>query len=267
LDMGKDSAIQWTHHTFNPWWGCTRVSPGCTNCYAETFARRVGVKWGPQAERRVFGDKHWNEPLKWNREAEKAGERRRVFCASMADVFEDRPELEAERAKLWLLIAQTPSLDWLLLTKRPEKMSWMAPPHWSPRWPSNVWAMTTVEDQQRAEERLPALKAIPAVVRGLSVEPLLGPLVLDLAGISWVIVGGESGHGARPFDLAWARSIVNQCQEAQVPVFVKQLGAQPWAPEALQRKSEGTSPLRLKDKKGGDPSEWPEELRVRELPA
>lgn len=98
--MGADSKIEWTHHTFNPWWGCTRVSPGCEHCYAETFAKRVGVKWGVQADRRVFADKHWAEPIKWNRSAGERRVRERVFCASMADVFEDRPELTAERAKL-----------------------------------------------------------------------------------------------------------------------------------------------------------------------
>lgn len=314
--MGKNSSISWTDHTFNPWWGCTRVSRGCEKCYAETFAKRVGVKWGPQAERRFFGEKHWNEPLKWNREAEKSGERRRVFCASMADVFEDRPELIDERLKLWALIDKTPNLDWLLLTKRSENMAWMAPAHWSPRWPGNVWAMTSVENQEVAAKRILHLLEVPAVVHGLSVEPLLGPLNLrrievvtpstfgpgvyldaltgHLVGpddmlanrINWVIVGGESGGTARPFDLAWARVLVAQGREAGTAIFLKQVGARPidsdylsgtFAPhdrrslaaaKVLRVKPEeiGFNLLLLKDKKGGDPAEWPEDLRVRETP-
>src|SRR4051794_13231176 len=109
--MGETTEISWTHSTFNPWWGCAKVSPGCTNCYAESFAKRTGHKvWGVAGERRIFGEKHWNEPRKWNRDAEKAGERHRVFCASMADVFEDHPIAEVERPKLWRLIEQTPWL-------------------------------------------------------------------------------------------------------------------------------------------------------------
>lgn len=117
--MGADSKIQWTHHTFNPWWGCARVSPGCEHCYAERDAARWGTKWGVNAERRFFGDKHWAEPLKWNRAAGKARETRRVFCASMADVFEDREDLAPHRARLYKLIESTPCLVWQLLTKRP----------------------------------------------------------------------------------------------------------------------------------------------------
>src|SRR5262245_52074261 len=176
--MGKDSGIEWTHHTFNPWWGCMKVSPGCEHCYAETFSIRVGKKvWGPKADRRFFGDAHWAEPLKWNAVAARAGERHRVFCASMADVFEDRRELDGHRARLWRLIAATPHLDWLLLTKRPENLARMLPwySHWENRvafepdepWP-NVWLGTTVEDQQRADERIPHLLRSPAAVRFLS---------------------------------------------------------------------------------------------------
>src|SRR5258708_7584279 len=117
--MGKNSHIEWTHHTFNPWWGCTKVSPACDNCYAEAWAKRVGNDvWGSKAPRRFFSDSHWKEPLKWQAQAAEEEERARVFCASMADVFEARPELDAPRARLWKLIESTPNLDWLLLTKR-----------------------------------------------------------------------------------------------------------------------------------------------------
>lgn len=119
--MGKNSRIEWTDHTFNPWWGCTKVSEACKNCYAEAWSKRVGQQvWGPQAERRFFGERHWLEPLKWNADAAAHGKRLRVFCASMADVFEDRRSLDPWRSKLWELIEATPQLDWLLLTKRPE---------------------------------------------------------------------------------------------------------------------------------------------------
>ena len=126
--MGEKTGIAWTDSTFNPWHGCQRVSPGCELCYAETFDARFGEPhWGPKAPRRFFGDKHWNEPLKWNRAAEASGVRRRVFCASMADVFEDRPDLVEHRLRLWKLIEATPHLDWLLLTKRPENIHRMLP--------------------------------------------------------------------------------------------------------------------------------------------
>ena len=122
--MGQHSAIEWTDHTFNPWWGCTRVSPGCKYCYAEAWAKRFGHNvWGKDNTRRLFGENHWNEPIIWHQKAIEKNERARVFCASMADVFEKNPLLNSEREKLWELIELTPMLDWLLLTKRPENMA------------------------------------------------------------------------------------------------------------------------------------------------
>lgn len=174
--MGESTSIAWCNHTFNPWWGCTRVSPGCEHCYAEAFAKRCGIRWGPRAERKLFGEKHWAEPVKWNRLALRDDVRRRVFCAPMADVFEDRPDLAVERAKLWALIEATPSLDWLLLTKRPENWRRMVPPSWLTEPRPNVWALTTAEDQERADQRIQQLLQIPAVVRGVSYEPALGPV-------------------------------------------------------------------------------------------
>lgn len=258
--MGAETAIAWCDSTFNPWWGCFKISPGCDNCYAATFDKRVhGIgkgHWGPQSEHRRFGDKHWNEPVKWNHDAEKAGKRHRVFCASMADVFEGRPEDDADRARLFALIEATPWLDWLLLTKRPENMKRLAPASWAKAWPVNVWAGTTCEDQQRADERISHLLLVPASVRFLSVEPMLERISLteialpdeiaaahrlrvarinclvtdddehylnDHNKVDWVIVGAESGHGARPFDLAWARSIRDQCVAAGVAFFFKQI--------------------------------------------
>src|SRR5690606_14674702 len=132
--MAKDSKIEWTHHTFNPWWGCAKVSPACKYCYAETWAKRIGSHvWGASAPSRFFTDKHWQDPLRWDAEAAERGERRRVFCASMADVFERRKELNEPRERLWKLIEETPHLDWLLLTKRPQNIALMAP--WGEDWP------------------------------------------------------------------------------------------------------------------------------------
>ena len=235
--MAKDSKIEWTHHTFNPWWGCAKVSPACKHCYAETWAKRVGSQvWGRDSERRFFSDNHWNDPLRWNGEAETAGERRRVFCASMADVFERRAELNPWRERLWEVIKSTPMLDWLLLTKRPQNILSMSP--WGENWPDNVWLGTTVETQTWAEKRLPILLSIPARVRFLSCEPLLGPLDLskftgnaELAGINWVIAGGESGPHSRPMNPEWVRDLRNQCLDSEIAFHFKQWGH--WAPEEL----------------------------------
>lgn len=185
--MGENSKIGWTHHTFNAWWGCHKVSPACTNCYAESFSKRTGhAVWGLKAPRRFFGEETWKKPLKWNRDAEKAGERRRVFCGSMMDVFELHPSpIESgmqlvARTRLWQLIDSTPALDWLLLTKRPENAEAVLPLDW---WrnglPPNVWMGTTVENQEYADLRIPHLLKIPARVRFLSCEPLLGPTRID----------------------------------------------------------------------------------------
>ena len=229
--MGAETAIAWTDHTFNPWWGCVNVSPGCDNCYAESFAKRVGQDlWGKQADRRFFGDKHWDQPLKW---------KGRVFCASMADVFEPKLSLAPHRSRLWKLIEATPHLTWQLLTKRPEQVPLKVPERWLSDWPAHVWLGTTVEDQQRADLRIPRLLEIPAQVRFLSCEPLLGPVSFrwakwapvrnawhldSLKGIHWVIVGGESGPKHRPLDLNNARAIRDQCAAAGVPFFFKQVG-------------------------------------------
>lgn len=245
--MAKNSKIEWTHHTFNPWWGCTNISPACDHCYAESWAIRVGEKvWGAKAPRRFFKDIHWKEPLRWNDEAAEAQERRRVFCASMADVFENRRELSIWREKLWGLIECTPWLDWLLLTKRPSLVGRFVP--WESRWPSNVWLGTTAESQEWAEQRIPFLLSYPAVVRFVSCEPLLGPLDLRpwLNSLSWVIAGGESGPSARPMNPLWARKLRDQCLSEGVPFHFKQWGH--WSPESS--KHENGKVLQLKDASG-----------------
>lgn len=234
--MAKDSKIEWTHHTFNPWWGCIKISGACDHCYAETWAKRLGEDlWGPTAARRFFGDAHWKEPLKWNREAEALNERRRVFCASMADVFEQRDDLVPHRLRLLELIEQTPHLDWLLLTKRIHLVKRLLPKGY--KLPKNVWLGATVEHQEAADKRIKYLLEFDTpAVRFLSCEPLLGPIDLtpwlkknDLGvRVDWVIAGGESGFGSRPMDPMWPSQLQKQCSQAKVAFHFKQWGH--WAP-------------------------------------
>jgi protein gp37 len=248
----------WTPgYTFNPWWGCIEVSPGCTNCYARTLSKRWGHNiWGPAktTQRRLMSEDYWRQPLKWDAAAEKAGTRARVFCASMADVFEDHPSVTSSRIRLWDLIRETPMLDWLLLTKRPENILHMIPDWWRAHPQHNIWFGTSVENQEYADKRIPELLKVPAAVRFLSCEPLLGPVDLDLFNsmivderdpafggpgygrpdhkrpnkIAWVIAGGESGPQARPAHPDWFRSLRDQCQAAGIAFHFKQWGE--WMP-------------------------------------
>jgi protein gp37 len=235
--VAENSGIVWTNHTFNPWIGCTKVSAACDHCYAERWDSRFGGgHWGPKAPRRRT--KNWGAPVKWNREAWHQGIRYRVFCASLADVF-DNHVLAEWRADLWQLIYDTPNLDWLLLTKRPQNMVKMLPQDWGNGYP-NVWLGVTVENQQEADRRIPDLLAVPAVVRFLSCEPLLGPIDIGIGvrkpskgdlhydqktrPIGWVIVGGESGPGFRHTDPAWFRALRDECVAARVPFLFKQWG-------------------------------------------
>lgn len=279
--MAEQTNIEWTDHTFNPVRGCTKVSPGCTNCYAEKMSHRnpdaLG-EWGPNGRRIVAADAYWQQPYRWNRLAQKAGIRRRVFCASLADVFEDRSEWQAARRRLGYTITETPWLDWLLLTKRPENWQMVADQTWGIRphnpWPPNLWLGVSVENQEYAQ-RLHHLADIPARIKFVSAEPLLGPLVLSgrvdgltmnwlspnhPRGVHWVIVGGESGPRARPCNLEWIHSLRDQCRAARVPVFIKQLGSNPRNNMAC------TGSFYLDDAKGGDMEEWPADLRVRQFP-
>jgi protein gp37 len=233
--MAENSKIEWTDHTFNPWVGCTKVSPGCDHCYAEGWAKRSGlVRWG--ADRRRTSASNWRQPLKWNAEAAKTGARRRVFCASLADVFDN--EVPGEwRSELGALIRATPNLDWLLLTKRIGNVRAMLPEDWGAGYP-NVWLGATVVNQEEADRDVPKLLATPAQVRFLSCEPLLGPIDLSpylvddvhrmgrapRMEIDWVIVGGESGPHARPMHPRWAGSLRDQCFRAGVAFHFKQWG-------------------------------------------
>lgn len=230
----ENSKIEWTDHTANPWWGCEKVSPGCKHCYAEALANRYGKSiWGPaKTTDREFKIGVWNEIPKWNKQAEREGKRRRVFMASMSDFFEDHPQVSGWRAEAMQLIQKCEWLDFLILTKRPENVRAMAFRWLAFGFPENVWIGTSVENQEMADKRIPELLRIPARVRFLSMEPLLEHVEIHryaLGGLittdplSWVIVGGESGHGKRPFNSDWARSIRDQCREAGIPFFMKQI--------------------------------------------
>lgn len=306
--MGKFSPIGWTDHTWNGWIGCQKISPGCQFCYAEheTFVRRERSHgrelWGPQGTRHRTSEEYWKQPLRWNNEVwwecrscgwrgrldsntgcPVCGEsafksaRQRVFCMSLADVLEDRPELVPWRNDLFNLIDQTPNLDWLLLSKRIDMVSYLLPFTWfDGEWPANVWMGISVEDKRRGNERIPYLLRCPAPVRFLSIEPMLEPIDLyhihndftyyDVlgksrfdygidglgvsapmpSGVDWVIVGGESGKKCRPFNWDWARTIRSQCATHDIPFFMKQGGGYP--------------------DKCDDLESIPEDLRVREWP-
>lgn len=230
--MAENSKIEWTDHTFNPWVGCTKLSMACDFCYAEGWAKRTGGAALWQGERRRTSEANWRQPLKWNKKAEAEGRRYRVFCASLADVFDNQVPWEW-RKDLWLLIGETPHLDWLLLTKRPQNIAKMLPPGWGGiGWP-NVWLGTTVESQVEADRRIPHLMTVPAAVWFLSCEPMLEGFDLTKHFLNphgftetpkWVICGGESGPKARPMHPDWARSLRDQCAAAGVPFLFKQWG-------------------------------------------
>ena len=243
--MGANSNIEWCDHTFNPWVGCTKISPACDHCYAESWAKRAGHGELWHGQRRRTSAANWRQPLKWDRDARLLPWRQRVFCASLSDVFDNSAQPEW-RIELFGLIERTPSLDWLLLTKRignaAEMMGDATAGAGLVRIPENVWLGATVCDQEEADRDIPKLLATPAATRFLSIEPMLGPIDLHLGWnndtgrwdsrgrplplrrIDWVICGGESGPHARPMHPDWVRSLRDQCAEAGVPFFFKQWG-------------------------------------------
>lgn len=220
--MAEQTAITWCNHTFNIVWGCKKISPGCTNCYAEELATRFGWDtWGNHKPRRTFPETYWEQLERWNRQAQKKKTRQSVFCGSMCDVFENHPTVQKERRKLWPLIRRTQHLNYLLLTKRPENISASLPKDWGKGYP-NVWLGVSIENKDYTW-RADTLRTIPATVRFVSAEPLLGPLSnIDLNGIHWVIVGGESGQNFRPMDHAWAAQLQKKCADKGVSFFFKQ---------------------------------------------
>jgi protein gp37 len=228
----ENSKIKWTTHTFNPWIGCQKVSPGCDHCYAEAqnaFRKWNGGTWGPHAPRKRTSENNWKQPLKWNREAgafeQEHGHRPRVFCASLADVFDNKVP-SAWREDLFKLIRECDQLDWLLLTKRPQNILKMLPSDWGDGDP-NVWLGITAEDQVHFDQRWKYLQKIPAVIKFISYEPALGPLRLPTHGPypDWLISGGESGGGARPVKRQWIRDVIADCRQHGIAPFHKQWGS------------------------------------------
>lgn len=226
--MGDTTGISWTDATFNPWWGCTKVSAGCDNCYADAFDRRLGGEhWGKGVARREFTDNHWGRPIVWDRAAKAAGVKKKVFCASMADVMDDEAPKGA-RERLWELIDATPNLIWQLLTKRPHRFERYLPKEFKT---NNVWLGVSAEDQTMFDVRMDHLIRA-SINRGtmnfISYEPALGPLTLSTypnADFDWLICGGESGHGRRPMEQAWAENIMRECKERGTAFFMKQMSA------------------------------------------
>jgi protein gp37 len=238
--MGENSKIEWTDHTFNPWTGCTKVSAACDHCYAEGWAKRTGKPELWEGERRRTTAENWQKPLKWDWAAAAAGERHRVFCASLADVFDNQVPVPWRR-DLWHRIEQTPNLDWLILTKRPQNIAKMLPDGWGDGWP-NVWLGTTIEDAEEWRRRWPYMETIRARVRFVSYEPALGPIAGHLKGEfilpDWIIAGGESGPGARPAHPQWFRDVRDDCQRLGIAFFLKQWGEYVVAPTDRYRDKE-----------------------------
>ncbi len=222
--MGDSTEIAWTDSTFNPWWGCTKIAPGCDHCYAEALDRRWGGgHWGAGNKPRFMSDAYWKKPMQWNKKAERDGKRHKVFCGSMCD-WADTNAPDGQRDRLWQVIRETPFLDWQLLTKRATNIKRFLPDDWGEGF-NNVWLGVSVEDQKYGLPRIQILRDIPAQIRFLSIEPLLEDLgYVYFGGIHWVIVGGESGHHARPMETMWPYALLMQCRNQGVPFFFKQWG-------------------------------------------
>jgi protein gp37 len=263
--MGEATGISWTDHTWNPWHGCIKISPGCARCYMY----REKIRYGQDPRQVVRSKTTFNAPLKWSNG--------RVFTCSWSDFFIE--QADEWRGEAWDVIRRTPHLTYQILTKRPERILEHLPADWGKGWP-NVWLGVSAEDQKHAEARIPQLLDVPAVVRFLSAEPLLGPIDLSFpikvfecrechfdgstefsktcchcSRLDWVIIGGESGPKARPMEIAWAYRLISQCKAADVKVFMKQIGARP----------KFSFPLHITGA-GADPAEWPIQLRVQEFP-
>lgn len=248
--MAEETNIAWCDSTFNPWLGCMKVSLGCDLCYAEDMmdTRYHRVKWGqrktettePSVGTRVrTSEQYWRGPITWNRHFSafqaKHGHRQRVFCASLADVFDNQVDPQW-RKDLFQLIHDTPQLDWLLLTKRPENIEGMLPLIWHEMSPMpNVWLGATAENQENYDKRWPILRRIPAAVRFISYEPAVGPLLfhLDPPYPDWIICGGESGKGHRDMPAAWAQVVKDDCDYHRVPFFMKQMSGKTPIPHGL----------------------------------
>lgn len=260
--MGETTGIAWTDKTFNPWVGCTKVGPGCDHCYAEAWNTRFSAdgsppNWGPGAPRRRTAPANWAKVRKWNRDAEASGDRPWVFCASLADVFDNEAPPFA-RADLWDLVAECAYLRFQFLTKRIGNAAKMLSPRWATDF-RHCGIVATVVTQKECDQDLPKLldlkRQFGVAWVGLSIEPQL-EIVRPRIPPDWVITGGESSQrrqSARSYDPSWARFLIQDGKQQGYPVFVKQMGSNPIG-------------VRLKDRAGADPGEWPIDLRVREFP-
>lgn len=292
--MAEVTKIAWTHSTFNPWIGCTKIAPPCDNCYAAARDSRHLINgtthWGPGVARHRTSPSYWRQPLSWNKKAAASGEPWRVFSASQADVFDNEVQQEW-RNDLFELISATPHLTWLLLTKRIGNVKEMLPADWGDGYP-NVWLGITVGSQNEVERDVPKLQNTKARIRWLSIEPQLGSISLrpiwreqtspredggftyadyplqglqsngcgfaNVPKIDWVVNGGESRQSGkcRRYDIAWGRLLRAQCKQDGAAFFMKQLG---------HLAHDGGAEIAYTGK-GDDPAEWPEEIRVREFP-
>lgn len=275
--MGEKTGIQWTHHTWNPWQGCARVSPGCDHCYMFRDMRRYGKN--PDVVT-LSSKQTFQRPLRWNREAREAGEVRRVFVASWADFFS--AEADEWRPRAWEFIRECESLVFQVLTKRHGRIAAHLPADWGDGYP-NVWLGVTAESREWWDRRVRELRKVPARVRFVSYEPAIGSIAgASAEGVDWVIIGGESGarnpgaeFPAREFNLAWAYEAIEVCRRSGAAPFVKRLGTRPVATPrdagGFIRTCAGgdpwpAQPVVLRDPAGGDIAEWPADLRVREWP-
>lgn len=272
--MGEVTGISWTDRTWNPWHGCLKISAGCKFCYMYRDKKR----YGQDPAIVVRSKTTFNDPLKW-----KSG---RVFTCSWSDFFIE--QADGWRDEAWDVIRRTPHLTYQILTKRPERIAGHLPADWGTGWP-NVWLGVSVEDEDYADQRIPLLVQTPAAIRFLSMEPLLGPVSLrwmpvfgkpyacqrkdsnstkhldGLKQIDWVICGGESGPEARMFRSEWAKVLLEECREARVPFFLKQMGSCAVLDSRYDQTLSGAS-RKLRDPKGADPEEWPEFFRVQQFP-
>lgn len=256
--MGETSAIGWTDASWNPWHGCIKISAGCKFCYMY----RDKTRYGQDPTKVVRSKTTFRDPLKWK-------EPKLVFTCSWSDFFIE--EADEWRDEAWAVIRQTPH-TYQILTKRPERIAGHLPKDWGEGW-NNVWLGISGEAQAEFDERWEILRFVPSQTRFISLEPLLSHIDLqpeffercdEFVWPDWVIVGGESGPQARPFDLVWARDIIERCGSAHIPCFIKQLGSNPFDSDLTF--SGRNESLRLKDSHGANWDEWPEDLRVREFP-
>ncbi len=273
--MGEKTQIAWCDHTFNPWIGCTKISPGCANCYAEKSlpVKFNAIEWGKGKLRHRTSNANWKKPITWHNKAVKSGVRKRVFCASLADVFD--PEIDQKwRDDLWALIEQCDGLDWQLLTKRLnnlniDEMLNMLPMKWRVfGFPEHVWLGHSVCTQSEADRIIPMMVEFSARVRFLSIEPLLEKidLVKSIGDLEecfhWVIIGGESGEKARNIYFEWIENLLADCSYLKIASFVKQLGSNLESNRMQYPYTINT----ITDRKGGDITEWPANLAVRQFP-